>query len=41
MSGYNKDNLKLTGKNAGDLKVISAYSQDSVVAIKDMVSDPK
>ena len=29
--------LKLTGKNSDDLKVISAYSQDSVVTIKDMV----
>ena len=36
----NKDeinNLKLIGKNEEDLKVISAYSQDSIVKVKDMV----
>lgn len=32
-----KSNLKLIGKNQEDLKVISAYSQDSIVTIKDMV----
>ena len=37
MSEDDKDSLKLTGKNSDDLKVISAYSQDSVVTIKDMV----
>ena len=31
------NNLKLIGKNQNDLKVISAYSQDSVVTVKDMV----
>ena len=30
-------NLKLIGKNQEDLKVISAYLQDSVVTVKDMV----
>ena len=29
-------NLKLIGKNEEDLKVISAYLQDSVVTIKDI-----
>ena len=32
-----KNNLKLMGNNHEDLKVISAYSQDSIVAVKDMV----
>ena len=31
-----KNNLKLIGNNQEDLKVISAYSQDSIVTIKDM-----
>jgi len=31
-----KSNLKLIGNNQEDLKVISAYSQDSIVAIKDI-----
>ena len=31
------NNLKLIGKNQNDLKVISAYSQDSVVNVKDIV----
>ena len=31
------NNLKLIGKNQEDLKVISAYSQDSVVTVGDMV----
>ena len=37
MSEYVKNNLKLIGKNQEDLKVISAYSQDSIVAAKDMI----
>ena len=37
MSEYAKGNLKLIGKNKEDLKVISAYSQDSIVAVKDMI----
>ena len=38
MSYDNKNNnLKLIGKNQNDLKVISAYSQDCVVTVKDMV----
>ena len=32
-----KNNLKLIGKNQEDLKVISAYSQDSIVKVKDIV----
>jgi hypothetical protein len=36
MREYAKDNLKLIGKNQEDLKVISAYSQDSIVGIKDI-----
>ena len=32
-----KNNLKLIGKNQEDLEVISAYSQDSIVAVKDMI----
>ncbi len=31
-----KSRLKLNGKNLEDLKVISAYCQDSIVAIKDI-----
>ncbi len=31
------NNLKLIGKNIEDLKVISAYCQDSIVTVKDMV----
>ena len=31
------NNLKLIGKNLEDLKVISAYLQDSIVTIKDIV----
>ena len=30
-------NLKLLGKNQEDLKVISAYLQDSILVVKDMV----
>ena len=37
MSGDAKNNLKLIGKNQEDLKIISAYTQDSIVAVKDMV----
>ena len=37
MSKEEKINLKLIGKNQDDLKVISAYLQDSIVTIKDMV----
>ena len=37
MSEDEKNNLKLIGKNPEDLKVISAYTQDSIVAIKDMI----
>ena len=38
MSNDLKDsNLKLIGKNQNDLKVISAYSQDSVITVKDIV----
>ena len=32
-----KENLRLVGKNRDDLKVISAYLQDSIVTIKDIV----
>ena len=37
MSKDEKNNLKLIGKNEEDLKVISAYTQDSIVAVKDIV----
>ena len=37
MNGENKFNLKLLGKNREDLRVISAYLQDSVVIVKDIV----
>ena len=37
MSDNVKNNLKLIGKNKEDLKVISAYSQDGIVTVKDMV----
>ena len=37
MNGENKFNLKLLGKNQEDLRVISAYLQDSVVIVKDIV----
>ena len=33
----NINRLKLIGKNIEDLKIISAYSQDSIVKIKDLV----
>ena len=32
-----KVNLKLLGKNQEDLKVISAYLQDSILIVKDIV----
>ena len=31
------NNLKLIGKNEDDLKVMSAYLQDSIVLVKNMV----
>ena len=37
MSEWQKSNIKLIGKNEEDLKIISAYIQDSVVTVKDMV----
>ena len=37
MSLDEKNNLKIIGKNQEDLKVISAYLQDSIVVVKDMV----
>ena len=37
MSYDKKNNLKLIGKNKEDLKIISAYLQDSVVIVKDIV----
>ena len=37
MISNEKFNLKLVGQNQEDLKVISAYLQDSVVVIKDIV----
>ena len=37
MSKDEKNKLKLIGKNQEDLKVISAYSQDSIVAVKDII----
>ena len=37
MSMDEKVNLKLLGKNQEDLKVISAYLQDSVLIVKDIV----
>ena len=36
MSRDEQTNLKLIGKNQEDLKVISAYSQDSIVNVKDI-----
>ena len=36
MSQDEKGNLKLIVRNQEDLKVISAYSQDSIVAVKDI-----
>ena len=37
MSKDKKNNLKLIGKNHDDLEVISAYLQDSIVTIRDIV----
>ena len=37
MNQDEKNNLKLIGNNKEDLKVISAYAQDSIVAVKDIV----
>ena len=37
MSEYEKNNLKLIGKSQEDLKVISAYSQDSIITVKDKI----
>ena len=37
MSEEAKKSLKLICKNQKDLKVISAYSQDSIVVLKDMI----
>ena len=37
MSENGKNNLKLIGKNQDDLNVISAYLQDSIVIVKDIV----
>ena len=37
MSKDEKNKLKLIGKNQEDLKVISAYFQDSIVFVKDII----
>ena len=37
MSEDAKNNIKLIVKNQEDLKVISAYFQDSIVAVKDII----
>ena len=37
MSKDEKKNIKLIAKNQEDLQVISAYSQDSIVAVKDII----
>ena len=37
MSTDERINLKLSGKNQEDLKVISAYLQDSIIIVKDIV----
>ena len=37
MSENGKNNLKLIGKNQDDLNVISAYLQDSIVIVEDIV----
>ena len=37
MSDDEKNNLKLIGKNEEDLKIISAYLQDSIAIVKDIV----
>ena len=37
MRAVRKNSLRLIGKNRDDLKVISAYLQDSIVSLKDVV----
>ena len=37
MSLNERVNLKLLGKNQEDLKIISAYLQDSILIVKDMI----
>ena len=37
MSADEKNGLRLMGKNQDDLKVISAYLQDSIVIVRDIV----
>ena len=37
MSNDETSNLKLIGKNKEDLQVISAYCQDSIVKVEDIV----
>jgi len=37
MSKDERVNLKLLGKNQEDLKIISAYLQDSILIVKDIV----
>ena len=37
MNDDDKKNLKLVGRNIEDLEVISAYTQDSIVIVKDIV----
>ena len=37
MNIEDRNNLKLIGKNEEDLKIISAYLQDSVVIVKDII----
>ena len=37
MSKNERNNLRLIGKNEEDLKIMSAYLQDSIVIIKDIV----
>tara|TARA_B100000029_G_scaffold497434_1_gene565029 strand:+ start:487 stop:930 length:444 start_codon:yes stop_codon:yes gene_type:complete len=37
MNNEEKNNLKLIGKNEDDLKIVSAYLQDSIVIVKDIV----
>ena len=37
MKNHEKTNLKLIGKNEDDLKVISAYLQDSIISVSDIV----
>ena len=37
MSENEKNKLKLIGKSQEDLEVISAYSQDSIITVKDMI----